>query len=54
MMIIRCCKCGAWVGEKDDFKEGVRESHTYCNSCLHEVARGYFELIGKNGGNENG
>jgi len=28
-----CCKCGEWIGTKDDGREGVRISHGYCKIC---------------------
>ena len=52
MLIIRCCKCGASIGKKEDFKDGVRESHTYCDLCLKESVKEVNTLTSKKGNNK--
>ena len=47
MLIIRCCKCGAWIGEKDDSKDGIRETHSYCDSCYQETIEELASLKSK-------
>jgi len=54
MLIIRCCKCRAWICAKDDFKDGVRESHTYCDFCLREEIKESILFTNKKGCKENG
>jgi len=37
-MVIRCCDCGVFLGEKEPF-EDTRETSSFCPNCLFKVKR---------------
>ena len=40
-MTIRCCVCGADLGEKEPY-EDPHITHTYCKACAKKALRDYF------------